>query len=71
MNARKAEWGHWGITLYDGDALVGGVQFPCGPQGPVDGMIGSPERQRYTDAVKAWLERGDVVALMQQIKAVP
>ena len=70
---RTVTWGHWGVSLYEGDVwhdpnqaqLRGGCTFPCGPQGPVDGTIGSPERTRIEEAVHAWGERGEIVPPME------
>ena len=67
---RCAEWGHWGITLYTSEpsACYGSaatapsyrISFPCGVQGPVDGHLGSPTRQRYHDLIEAWKLSGTV-----------
>ena len=66
---RSASWGHWAITLYTGDVwgdyrtaiAVGGVTFPCGPQGPVDGYLGSATREAYRAAIRAWMEHGEIL----------
>lgn len=64
---REAEWGHWGITFltrvpgaYAPSSILGTLPFPVGTQGPQDGFMGSPERQRYVDAVAAWRLHGIV-----------
>lgn len=59
---RKAEWGNWGLTFYseiDGKIILhGNTYFPVGACGPMDGFIGSPERQKWLDQVKAWMSKG-------------
>jgi len=64
---RAVEWGHWAITFYhvfegtrEAASFDFQLTFPCGARGPMDGFIGSPERQRYIDACKAWCESGTV-----------
>lgn len=56
---QKVEWGNWGITLYaeaDGkNVFFGKLYFPVGPQGPIDGHIGSPERARWLKACSDWM----------------
>lgn len=55
---RRAEWGHWGITFCVGRVPVGTLYFPAGHAGPMDGFIGSPERERYREACRAWVASG-------------
>lgn len=64
---RFVSWGHWGISFWNGDRndqptwqAIAEVSFPVGPQGPMDGFIGSPERQRWIDACRVWTERGEL-----------
>lgn len=59
--ANLAYWGHWAISLFvaenygsEVESFFGEISFPVGPQGPVDGLLGSPERRRYEDAIKQW-----------------
>lgn len=70
---RTVQWGNWGITFMlpqldrtrnYGD-IVGTLYFPCGNQGPCDGFLGSPERKRYEDAVKDWIENGNLPTVVQ------
>jgi hypothetical protein len=65
LAVRQASWGHWGICFfwavpdaYAPARIEGTLYFPCGPQGPQDGFVGSREHQRYADAVKVWREQG-------------
>lgn len=58
--ARNVAWGNWGIQLRDGSAFVAEVPFPVGPQGPMDGTIGSPLRLKFEAMCKAWKERGEM-----------
>lgn len=55
-NTRSVQWGHNGITFLDRRDIVAVVRFPTGPQGPIDGLIGSPERKRWQDTCTAWRE---------------
>lgn len=63
---RHCEWGNWGIGFYDPQpdptrnygVLVARIEFPCGPQGPCDGFLGSPEREAYKRMCRDWTERG-------------
>ena len=55
---RRAEWGHWGITFCRGRAPVGTLYFGVGNGGPVDGTVGSPERERYQEACRSWVASG-------------
>jgi hypothetical protein len=64
-STRQAEWGHWGITFFTkvpGDyaptTIDGVLYFPVGTRGPMDGLLGSPERQKYAEAIKNWMEQG-------------
>jgi hypothetical protein len=55
---RKASWGHWSLTLWvetPAPMVFHNVYFQVGPQGPQDGFLGSPERQRYEAIVKEWV----------------
>lgn len=60
--ANLTSWGHWSLTFYtaenygsrDADSFFGELPFPVGAQGPMDGYLGSKERQRYHDACKQW-----------------
>jgi phage terminase large subunit-like protein len=55
-NTRSAEWGHNGITFTNRGEVIASVLFPCGAQGPIDGLIGSATRKRWEDVVIAWRE---------------
>lgn len=61
---RSVSWGHWGLTFSEGEGpdwrQVASLPFPVGPQGPQDGFLGSPERERYREACRAWTERGEL-----------
>ena len=63
---RVTEWGHWGLTFSWSDGgyapvkIEGQLFFPVGNCGPCDGFLGSPERARYAEIVKAWNERGEL-----------
>lgn len=68
---RRAHWGHWGISFIEYQSrdlyaepqkIYGTLFFPVGACGPVDGFIGSPERQVYKEICKAWAERGELPA---------
>ncbi len=62
----SSDWGHWSITffvakdIYSRDAVsfFAELPFPVGSQGPMDGYIGSRERQRFVNACAAW-QRGE------------
>lgn len=58
MSMRAVSWGHWGITFQDGERSVATLSFPVGPQGPMDGFLGSKEREGYRRACRAWCEDG-------------
>lgn len=62
---RMAEWGNWGITLYSkvpgaylADSFFGFIPFGVGPQGPIDGFIGSELRESYKRKCAEW-SRGE------------
>jgi len=55
-NTRSASWTHNGITFLDRNNIVAVVNFPCGPQGPIDGLIGSTIRKHWEDVVVSWRE---------------
>jgi hypothetical protein len=64
---RFVDWGHWGIGFWGGDPnlptstrAVCRLDFAVGVQGPMDGTVGSPTRERYRAACKAWVERGEI-----------
>jgi hypothetical protein len=65
---RSAEWGNWGITFftrnhasdYAPSSIAGTLYFPVGARGPMDGFVGSPERQRYQAVIAAWQQRGEL-----------
>lgn len=61
MVINRVEWGNWGLTFYASaidstlaTMFFATLPFPVGPQGPTDGTLGSPLRQRYLDACKQW-----------------
>jgi hypothetical protein len=60
--ARRTDWGHWGLTFVERVderwETRGRIYFPVGPQGPVDGCIGTPERQRWLEVADAWVKDG-------------
>jgi hypothetical protein len=55
-NTRSVQWTHNGITFLDRTDIVAVVMFPCGAQGPIDGLIGSATRKRWEDVVTSWRE---------------
>lgn len=59
---RRTEWGNWGLAFlrHDGQTwqVVDGTHFPCGPRGPVDGTVGSPEQMRWRRVADAWTQHG-------------
>jgi len=60
---RTVYWSNWGITFYQGNnqsdlTKVKELQYAIGPQGPVDGTIGSPTRKRYEKICAEWVEKG-------------
>jgi hypothetical protein len=55
-NTRQVQWTHNGITFLDRTDIVAVVSFPCGPQGPIDGLIGSSERKRWQMVCESWIE---------------
>lgn len=59
---RRTDWGHWGLTFVEqiGDnwLIRGRAFYPVGPQGPVEGTVGSPERQRWLEMADAWVKHG-------------
>ena len=64
--ARFYDWGHWGITFWEGSRAPGKhravaqIEFPVGSTGPIDGYLGSAERQRWKDVGHDWAERGEL-----------
>lgn len=67
---RTTEWGNWGITFMNPQpdrtknfgVIVGQLNFAVGNQGPIDGTIGSPIRQKYENICKAWIDQGELPA---------
>lgn len=55
---RTAEWTNWSINFVDEAKVTASLYFPCGPQGPVDGFVGSPERKQYQSYVHDWITAG-------------
>jgi hypothetical protein len=55
-DTRHTEWGHSGITFFDRKDIVACLDFPTGPQGPVDGGFGSKERKHWDAVCDAWIE---------------
>lgn len=55
---RKVDWGHWSLDFIVDGRVYARLFFPVGPQGPADGTLGSPERQRYLEYCDAWIQRG-------------
>lgn len=63
---RTCQWGNWGITFYNPQPdltlnygiLVASIDFACGPQGPIDGYLGSPLRESYKKMCRDWTEHG-------------
>jgi hypothetical protein len=55
-NTRHIQWTNSGITFLDRKDVIAVVSFPCGPQGPIDGTIGSPERKQWEDVRESWIE---------------
>ncbi|SRR6266566_1527619 len=55
---RTAEWTNWAINFVQEAIVVASLDFPCGPQGPCDGFVGSPERKRYQSMVHEWMTNG-------------
>lgn len=77
---RQTSWGNWGITFYEmadralpGEASPrmakchGRYNFPCGPQGPTDGFYGSPERKRYEQMCRDWMNHGVLPAGLEKL----
>jgi hypothetical protein len=66
---RRVEWGNWALLfywqvpgVYGPERIEGRLPFPVGARGPMDGCLGTVERQRYVDASKAWMDRGELPA---------
>lgn len=64
---RMVEWGNWGLTFYwkvPGEyaptKIEGVLYFPVGTRGPMDGYLGSPERERYKAISAAWMRDGQL-----------
>lgn len=57
---RRVEWGHWALTFCVGSRVVAMLNFPVGPAGPSDGALGSPLREAYCEACRAWVARGEL-----------
>lgn len=55
---RRIEWGNSGITYIEDNHPVYRFEFPVGPQGPVDGTIGSPERAKLVATIGKWVDEG-------------
>jgi hypothetical protein len=58
LSARTASIGNWGLTFLADGLVAGTVYFPVGPQGPIEGSLGSPERERYRQAARDWVDKG-------------
>jgi hypothetical protein len=69
---RDVYWGHWALTLiqrgHGGRDVLYNVSFPVGVQGPMDGILGSPERQGWNAVCQAWRERGELPAKATRIR---
>lgn len=57
---RRVEWGHWALTFCRGNRVIAVLHFPVGPGGPSDGALGSPLREAYCAACRAWVARGEL-----------
>lgn len=60
---RLVEWGNWGLLFYEKEpgayapaVMHGRINFPVGARGPMDGHVGSPERERYKAMSAAWMQ---------------
>jgi hypothetical protein len=59
---RFVEWGHWALTFCQDTHVVASLAFPVSAGGPSDGTVGSPEREAYREACRAWIARGELPA---------
>lgn len=57
---RRVEWGHWALTFCRGSRVIAVLHFPVGPGGPSDGALGSPLREAYCEACRAWVAGGEL-----------
>lgn len=73
---RRVEWGNWGITLYEYESTdphaamrkcYGRLNFPCGPQGPIDGFLGGAEHRKYRQICEDWQEQGILPDGLEQL----
>lgn len=63
---RFVDWGHSGIGFWNGSRTapsdtwqaVAWLAFAVGPQGPIDGTLGSTLRRRYREIVLDWVQFG-------------
>lgn len=53
---RNIQWNSGGITFLERGLIIAIVNFPCGPQGPIDGTVGSKERLKWEGVRHAWIE---------------
>ncbi len=66
LGYRTAQWGHWGLTFfwsnggYAPTKIEGILYCPVGNAGPMDGYLGSTQRQTYKDIVADWTSRGEL-----------
>ena len=61
-DTRSIQWTHNGITFLDRSHIVAVINFPAGPQGPVDGTLGSKERRHWEDVRASWIEYAQLPA---------
>lgn len=57
-DTRAISWGDSGMSFLERKELVARIDFPVGPQGPADGLLGSKERGRWLLIQEAWIEQG-------------
>lgn len=62
---RCVDWDNWGLRFFytppgepGHNVCAGFLAFPVGPNGPVDGVLGSEQRQKYARIVKIWKDKG-------------
>lgn len=69
---RFVDWGHWGITFWNGDHNVQStwravceVPFAVGAAGPIDGCLGSSLRKEYGAMCREWVKNGTLPVAAQ------
>lgn len=71
-HGRESEWGHWGLTFIQrgpgGRDVLYTISFPVGSQGPMDGYIGSPERERYRALCRRWVHDGELPEGVERLR---